>query len=245
MKKQIIIGIGTIACVALCAAVWPRNAEVGDSPAELVKTAVTPEIEARPEETPHIIISAVTPASEVEHVSESALKETEATAEEKTETAPPAVTTFQAESKPESISNEPKPGDRTVIDGEPHIWIPGFGWIVDEGGGSVGTMVGNPGDQLTGNKVGIMGGGTTVDGKGDINKQVGIMGGGTVTEDMYENGHKIGIMGGDESAPNNTSSQTYAEPEFTGDVIYVPIQPPVTKDSTPPAYKPNGEPYTP
>jgi len=47
-----------------------------------------------------------------------------------------------------------------------------------------GTTVGKPGDELTGNKVGIMGG-TTVHGKGDINKQVG-------------------IMGGAESAPNNT-----------------------------------------
>jgi len=28
-------------------------------------------------------------------------------------------------------------------------------------------MVGNPGDELTGNKVGIMGRGTTVHGKGD------------------------------------------------------------------------------
>lgn len=71
------------------------------------------------------------------------------------------------------------------------------------------------------------------------------MGGGTVAEDMYENGHKIGIMGGDESAPSNVSPPAYAEPEITGDVIYAPIQPLVTKDSTPPAYKPNGEPYNP
>lgn len=37
-----------------------------------------------------------------------------------------------------------------------------------------GTMVGNPCDELTGNKVGITGGGTMAD-------------------DMYEDGHKIGI----------------------------------------------------
>lgn len=30
MKKQIIAGISAIACVTLCAAVWPQNAEVGD-----------------------------------------------------------------------------------------------------------------------------------------------------------------------------------------------------------------------
>lgn len=68
---------------------------------------------------------------------------------------------------------------------------------------------------------------------------------GTVAEDMYENGNKIGIMSGAESAPSNTSPPTSAELESTGDVIYVSLQPPVTKDSTPPAHKPNGEPYNP
>ena len=82
-------------------------------------------------------------------------------------------------------------GDVRVVNGEKQIYIDGFGWIKDEGGGSIGTTVGNPGDELTGNKVGIMGGGTTVHGQGDINKQVGVMAGGAVAEDMYENGHKI------------------------------------------------------
>lgn len=45
MKKQIIAGIGIIACVALYAFVWPRNADVGDF-AEPVKAAVTDEITA-------------------------------------------------------------------------------------------------------------------------------------------------------------------------------------------------------
>jgi len=33
MKKQISIGIAIIACVALCAAVWPRSVEGGKVPA--------------------------------------------------------------------------------------------------------------------------------------------------------------------------------------------------------------------
>ena len=238
MKKQIIAGITVIACVALCAAVWPRNTEVGDLPAEPVKTAVTAEIEARSEEMPQILISADIPTPVAEAVTESEPPIAEITAEEKTE---PAVMPV-SQSAP--VSTEPKPGDRTVIYGKPHIWIPGFGWIVDEGGGSVRTIVGNPGNQLTGNKVGILGS-PTVGSDGDINKQVGIMGDGTVAEDMYENGHKIGIIGDGESAQSSTSPPTYAEPEITGDMIYVPLQPPVTKDSTPPAYKPNGEPYNP
>lgn len=247
MKKQIIAGIAVIACVALCAAVWPRSAEVENLPAEPVKTAVNAEIEARSEKTPDIFISKVTPAPEVESIAESEPLKTEITTEEETEKqapTPTATQTSQADSEPAPAPTEPKPGDKTVIDGEPHVWIPGFGWILDEGGGSVGTMVGNPGDQLTGNKVGIMGGGTTVDGKGGINKMVGIMGGGTVAEDMYVNGNKIGIMGGDE-CPSSEPAAPPAEPEITGDVIYAPLQPLVTKDSTPPAYKPNGEPYIP
>lgn len=87
-----------------------------------------------------------------------------------------------------------------------------------------GTTVGNPGDQLTGNKVGIMGG--TVGSDGNINKQVG-------------------IMGGDESAPCNPAHLPADLPESTGNVIYVPLQPLVTKDSTPPQYRPNGEPINP
>ncbi len=44
MKKQIITGTGIISCVALCAAVWPRNAEVENLPAEPEKTTVNTEI---------------------------------------------------------------------------------------------------------------------------------------------------------------------------------------------------------
>lgn len=60
--------------------------------------------------------------------------------------------------KPTASSSEPHNGDVRVVNGEKQVYILGFGWIKDEGGGSVGTMVGNPGDKLTGNKVGIMGG---------------------------------------------------------------------------------------
>ena len=57
-KTSIIAGTVAIACVALCAAVWPRCAEVGNLPAEPVKAAVSAEIEVRSEETSHIFISA-------------------------------------------------------------------------------------------------------------------------------------------------------------------------------------------
>lgn len=242
MKKPIIAGITVIACVALCAAVWPRSVQVEELPAEPGINATSAETEARLEETPHIFISADTPVSETEPVAESEPEVIGISAEKETEK---PVTTRAAQAvKPTASSSELYNGVVRVVDGEKQIYLLGFGWIKDEGDGSVGTMVGNPGDQLTGHKVGIMGGGTPVDGKGDINKQVGIMGGGTVAEDMYESGVKIGIMGGDDSAPHETTLPP-EQPEPTGNVIYVELQPPVTKANTPPAYKPNGEPYNP
>ena len=243
MKKQIIVGISIIACVALCAAMWLRSSEVEDLPAEPVANATNVEIEARLEEKPHIFISADAPAPETEIVAESNSPKMEITAEKEVEK--PAQTQTAQAVKPSSSSAAPHNGDVRVVDGEKQIYLLGFGWIKDEGGGSVGTMVGNPCDQLTGHKVGIMDGGTTVDGKGDINKQVGVMDGGTIADDMYENGHKIGIMDGDECPSSEPNAPTAERTEITGDVIYTELQPPVTKDSTPPAYKPNGEPYNP
>lgn len=49
--------------------------------------------------------------------------------------------------------NQPKMGDRND---KGEVYVEGFGWIKDEGGGGKGTTVGKPGDQLTGNKVGTM-----------------------------------------------------------------------------------------
>ncbi|NSW92104.1 MAG: hypothetical protein HPY74_15780 [Firmicutes bacterium] len=234
--KNIITGMVIIGCAALCAAVWPRSAGEGKVPIEPMKTAVNAEMEAGPEETQQILLSAVTPVPENE------TEETEITAEKETQK-PPQSQAVQPV-KPAPSSSEPHMGDVRVVDGEKQVYILGFGWLKDEGGENVGTvaedmyengnkigvmgggtMVGNPGDELTGNKVGIMGRGTTVDGKGDITKQVG-------------------IMSGAESEPNSSPSPP-SEPEVAGDVIYTELQPPVTKNSTPPPYKPNGEPIAP
>ncbi len=242
MKKQIIAGIVITACVALCTAVWPRSTEVEDLPAEPVKAAVNAEIEARLEEKLPIFISADAPAPETVTVAESETAESEVTTEKETEKLVPTQTAQPVKPTPPS---EPHMGDVRVVNGEKQIYIDGFGWIKDEGGENVGTvaedmyengnkigimgggtMVGNPGDELTGYRVGIMGSDATVGSKGNINKQVG-------------------IMGGEESKPCNSFSPPSESPEPIGDVIYVPLQPPVTKDSTPPPYKPNGEPINP
>lgn len=280
MKKQIIAGMTIIVFVGLCATVWPRSTKVEDLPAVPVKSPAIAEIEARSEEISETFISADNPAPEAEPATESEPPKMDITSEKETEKPTPAQTAQQV--KLTTSSSEPHNGDVCVIDGEKQVYLLGFGWIKDEGA-NIGTMVGNPGDELTGHKVGIMGSGTTVDGEGDINKMVGIMGGGdapansnpipgtkkyidgvlhvwvsgfgyvpysganvgTVAEDMYENGNKIGIMGGDDCPSSAPASPPAEQPEITGDVIYTELQPPVTKNSTPPAYKPNGEPYNP
>lgn len=149
MKKLIIAGITVIACVALCAAVWPRNAEAGDLPPETVKTAVSTEIEAQSEEISEIILSDNSSALGIEAVAENEPPKTEVTSEEKTES--PAPRTI---SKSESVSTEPKSGEITVIDGNRCMWVPGFGWIEDNGRGNVGIVAEDMYEN--GNKIGSM-----------------------------------------------------------------------------------------
>lgn len=157
MKKQITAGITITACVALCAAVWPQSADDDDKviPVTPGKPTVSANVAATQEEPLQIIFSADTQSPGPAETEES-------TAEKKQASSPPP-------------SSDPKPGTIAVIDGNRCMWIPGFGWVKDEGGGAQGTTVGSPGDEFTGSKVGQMGD-TAADGKGDINKQVGIMG---------------------------------------------------------------------
>jgi hypothetical protein len=75
--KKIITSIILIACVALCAAVWQHSAEVGDLPADAVKTTVKAEIEAWPEKAPHIFIRDKVPTPAMDVVTESNSPETE------------------------------------------------------------------------------------------------------------------------------------------------------------------------
>ena len=87
--------------------------------------------------------------------------------DKKTETpAPPVVSNESAltdpnqkptynnsQTKVNEDSGQPKQGDKK--DG--YVYIQGFGWVKDEGGGTNGSAVGKSGDSLTGNQVGNMG----------------------------------------------------------------------------------------
>lgn len=64
-------------------------------------------------------------------------------------------------------------GDTFTVDDQKQVYFLGFGWIEDND---------EPNEYIyledmyeNGNKIGIMGGGTLVDGDGDIDKMVGIM----------------------------------------------------------------------
>jgi len=189
LKKQITAGITITACVALCAAVWPQSADDDDKviPVTSGKPTVSANVAATQEEPLQIIFSADTQSPEpAETVESTAEKEQTSSPSDETILEPEATDKSDPTSTPSSApkpassstppSSDPKPGTIAVIDGNRCMWIPGFGWVKDEESGAQGTTVGSPGDELTGNKVGQMGGGTIADGKGDINKMIGIMG---------------------------------------------------------------------
>lgn len=64
-------------------------------------------------------------------------------------------------------------GDTRIVDGQPQVYFLGFGWIEDKNTPNECTYVEDMYEN--GNKIGSMGGGTFVDGDGDINKMVGRM----------------------------------------------------------------------
>lgn len=277
MKKHIITGILIVACVVLGAVVWPRSAEDGKVPAEQVKPTVIAEIETKSEETPTVFLSDYSYAPEPKGAVESEPAKTEVnTTEEKTEPMPAKPTKTEASTKP---SSDPKAGTISVINGERYMWVPGFGWVKDEGSGSIaisvdgegdinkqvgvmggGSTVGNPGDELTGHKVGSMGSddasptnnepasGTQkyIDGKlyvwvpgFGLIEYSGKPSVGITAEDMYENGNKIGSMGGEEPQDSDASSPPTEQPESTGDEIHIVFVETPEKNSTPPPYKPD------
>lgn len=60
----------------------------------------------------------------------------------------------EKETKPnKETAAEPKAGDKN---NKGKVYVPGFGWVEDQGGGTQEITVGKDGDELTGNKVGTM-----------------------------------------------------------------------------------------
>lgn len=232
MKKNSWIVTGCLLAVvsAVSALLWQTD-PAEEIPAAPLQTAVCAAVEtpatavARTETKLRII----TPSKNAPEPKIGAINDAEAVLPENKEM---SELVLPQKSEPEEAlaSAEPRNGDTRVIDGEAQIYILGFGWIKDEGGAQEIT-VGNPERQMgsgiyaadmykNGNKIGIMGGGRTVHGKGDINKMVGIMGKG--------------------GAPPSTPQPE--PPSVTGEIIDQTINEAPEKNSTPPAEKPDTTP---
>lgn len=72
-----------------------------------------------------------------------------------------------------TTAQKPKMGDTRTEDSQKQVYFLGFGWIDDNEEPSGGIYAEDMYEN--GNKIGSMGGGTFVDGEGNINKMVGIM----------------------------------------------------------------------
>ena len=173
MKKNawIVTGCLLATVTAVSALLWQTGPEVENVPAAPMQTAVRAAVEppatavAETEPEPRTIA----PAENAPEPEIGAINNAEAILPENKEMSEP-VLSRKAEPEEAQASAEPRMGDTRVANGEAQIYILGFGWIKDEGGGAQGTTVGNPEDQITGNKA----------------EQ---MGGGIYAADMYENGN--------------------------------------------------------
>ena len=163
MKNRIIIAAIFTACLALCAAVWPRTEKVEKPPTPSETANVTTPRPTLPEPE-ELILPTITGKKESEMSETKSAQETtneelpvpapaiedEPMAEQKSappmQTEPAPVHPTQSESAPEPIANDNELADM--------VYVPGFGWIRSEGPNHVEyaeDMYEN------GNKIGIMG----------------------------------------------------------------------------------------
>ena len=154
MKKRIITVAAFAACLALCAAVWPRNEPAGETPALSTPAAVIatqPEVPEIPE-TEEVIspeeekAEATLPAlvEEADIVPEPSPVQTPP--ESEVQASPEQDATPQQEPEPASASHESTSDNM--------VYVPGFGWIESQGPNHAEyaeDMYEN------GNKIGIMG----------------------------------------------------------------------------------------
>ena len=128
MKKRIITAAAFAACLALCAAVWPRNESAGETPTPTTPAAV---IATQPE-VPEI--------PEIEEVKSSEEEKARETLPELVEEADIVPEPSPAQTPPESEVQAPSEQDATPQQ-EPEpapapdnmVYVPGFGWVESQG----------------------------------------------------------------------------------------------------------------
>ena len=158
MKKLIIVTV-FIACLALCAAVWPQSETVRETPEamqELTVSAPEPTVEniaAGAETTPpaeeekiDIPQPQAEPIREVIHEPEPVPEEIPATTGAQPTPAPVSAPTPVPTPAPSQTVTDPKPGNM--------VYVPDFGWLECQEPGEV---IHDESIYENGNKIGIMG----------------------------------------------------------------------------------------
>lgn len=154
--RKYIIAVVVAACLALCAAVWPRYEEAEETPKPTQTTAVnTPEVPAvAPKEETEVL-----PQTEKENTKPpqpeppmETIPEPEATPPE-TPVVPEVQPTPEPKTTPEPAP-DPVPA-QTVVAPQPSdmVYVPGFGWLESQGEG---TVIHDDMMYENGNKVGSM-----------------------------------------------------------------------------------------
>ncbi|WP_033165239.1 DUF6550 family protein [Clostridium sp. KNHs205] len=185
-RRLTIAGLGVVSIVLVIAIASQFKTKVPKEPeilqTQAVSSEVTPSVDVpdssmEPSETPKISVPSIDPTETPavtggvdtgkstgteQSIQAEPTKPPAPTEEPKTEVStskeenptvnPSKTSENKTEGTVKTTPQEPAGGEKK--DGK--IYVPGFGWIEDEGGGVKQETVGNEGDELTGNKVGQM-----------------------------------------------------------------------------------------
>ena len=127
MKKRIVTAAVFAACLAMCAAVWPQNEPIEETPAYPLPVAVTaahPEVPEMPK-----IEEVIIPEKDKVYVVEPEQAETTTPTPEPIQTSTPPEKEKTAEQKhePEAASAAPNTTPDNMV------YVPGFGWLKSQG----------------------------------------------------------------------------------------------------------------
>ena len=154
MKKRIIAAATFTACLALCAAVWPRNESAGETPTPTTPAAVIatqPEVPKMPE-----MKEVITPEEEKSEATLPELVEEADIAPEPSPAQTPSASEVPVLPEQDvTAPQEPEPAPASPNSAPDNmVYVPGFGWIESQGPNHAEyaeDMYEN------GNKIGIMG----------------------------------------------------------------------------------------
>ena len=132
MKKRIITAAAFAACLALCAAVWPRNESAGETPTPTTPAAV---IATQPEvpEIPGTEEVILPKEEKTEAILPELVEEADIVPEPSPAQTPPE-SEVQAPSEQDATpQQEPEPAPAPDSAPDNMVYVPGFGWIESQG----------------------------------------------------------------------------------------------------------------